>query len=75
MPLKIEIVSSGGKYQVDGKPLNSEHISQIFSNIEMICGFNKQLLGELKLRMDSWSPTETLIGDIFLRLVIENSIT
>jgi hypothetical protein len=51
-----------------GQPMTLEHVSLMFSNIEMIYGFNQNLLAELQSRQKEWSPT-TAIGDVFLRLV------
>ena len=55
-------------YTIDGKTtMKSEHVDIIFSNIELILGFNKLLLLDIQKRFDSWNES-TLIGDIFLRL-------
>jgi hypothetical protein len=48
--------------------MKPEHVDIIFSNIELILGFNKLLLQDIQKRHDSWNDS-TLIGDIFLRLV------
>jgi hypothetical protein len=56
-------------FTFEGKPLTSEHLDVIFSNVEMILGFNKLLLSELQKKQDIWDEV-TLIGDVFLKLVI-----
>lgn len=45
-----------------------DQLDSIFSNIEMILGFNKTLCEEFEKRFSSWSST-SLLGDIFLKLV------
>jgi hypothetical protein len=70
-PLR-EIVKSESdamRFAIDGKPLTKDNLGEMFGNIEMILGFNRQLLEELQIRKQSWSDT-TLIGDVFLRLVL-----
>lgn len=42
-------------------------IRQIYGNIELIAGFNEELLSSLEQRIKGWTP-ESKIGDIFLRL-------
>lgn len=41
----------------------------IFSEIEVILGYNTLLLKQLTERMESWKE-ETTIGDIFVKMVI-----
>jgi hypothetical protein len=42
-------------------------IRQIYGNIELIAGFNEELLSSLEQRNSGWTP-QSKIGDIFLRL-------
>eukprot|EP01119_Soliformovum_irregulare_P010256 TRINITY_DN2512_c0_g3_i5.p1 TRINITY_DN2512_c0_g3~~TRINITY_DN2512_c0_g3_i5.p1 ORF type:complete len:863 (+),score=271.43 TRINITY_DN2512_c0_g3_i5:25-2613(+) len=50
------------------KDLCSENESKvIFSNIQNLRNFTTKLLEELKLRVETWNPQTTLIGDVFLK--------
>lgn len=48
--------------------LTNEDIVAIFSNIDIIYNFSKEMVQLLDERMKQWSPTQK-IGDVFLRLV------
>ena len=48
--------------------ISASAIRQIFSNVELICNFNQELLKELDVRLKEWDPSSTKIGDIFLKL-------
>ena len=47
--------------------LKPEEVDAIFSNIELICNVNKELLQQLEQRVDTWSSTQ-LVGDVFLKM-------
>jgi hypothetical protein len=61
-------------------PLEKKYLSEddsrlLFSNIAIIKQFNENLLKQLQERMKNWNDETTLIGDIFVQLVIStNSI-
>jgi phosphopantothenate synthetase len=56
------------------KPIIEEHqIRALFSDIEIIHQFNKNLLADLEPIVEKWSPKQCL-GKIFLKIVILYSI-
>lgn len=48
--------------------LSQDEISVIFSNIEIIFNFNKELLDAIEQRIKFWTNAQK-IGDIFVRMV------
>jgi hypothetical protein len=48
--------------------ITKEQVRAIFSEIEVILGYNKMLLGNLEARMQKWN-FYTNLGDIFKRMV------
>lgn len=53
IPIRNQVKDGTTKFMVEGKQMNMEHVSIMFSNIEMIAGFNKNLLNELQQRYHS----------------------
>lgn len=59
-PLKEAVAS--------GKPIiSNEEIKTIFSNIQIILGYNDALLQDLRKKMELWHPSQT-IGEVFLKM-------
>ena len=57
------------KAETDEMPtITKMQIRAIFSNTEQLLPMNQHLLGEIKLRVQSWHPKQ-LIGDIFEKTV------
>lgn len=50
-------------------PLTTEQCKTIFSSLVVIKGFNDVLLDDLGNRISDWDEDNTLLGDIFLKLV------
>jgi hypothetical protein len=55
---------------LEKKYLSDEDSRLLFSNIAIIKQFNENLLKQLQERMKNWNDETTLIGDIFVQLVI-----
>jgi hypothetical protein len=58
--------------------LEPDDINIIFSNIEVLYKFNKELLQQFEERTKVWEqhpedPSKQLIGDIFVKLVPQSS--
>eukprot|EP01114_Cavostelium_apophysatum_P014970 TRINITY_DN3996_c0_g1_i1.p1 TRINITY_DN3996_c0_g1~~TRINITY_DN3996_c0_g1_i1.p1 ORF type:complete len:701 (-),score=169.13 TRINITY_DN3996_c0_g1_i1:41-2143(-) len=47
--------------------ITEDQVRLLFSDIEIILGYNQQLLEDMTPRIKSWSPSQCL-GDIFLRI-------
>jgi len=48
--------------------ITTEDLRSIFSEIEVILGYNGKLLGEIEQRMEAWS-FDSCLGDIFSKMV------
>ena len=48
--------------------VSRQDLKAVFSEIEVICGYNSMLLKQLEDRMKNWSETQ-LIGDIFIKMI------
>jgi len=48
--------------------LTKEDVKNIFGNIRIILTYNQELLSNVRERVENWGD-ETLIGDIFVRMV------
>jgi hypothetical protein len=51
------------------KVLTNDQMRTIFSEIEVIYGFNERFLSQLRPRIQNWSPSQTL-GDLFNEIVV-----
>lgn len=59
-PLKEAVAS--------GKPIiSNDEIKTIFSNIQIILGYNDALLEDLREKIGSWHPAQ-MVGDVFLKM-------
>jgi hypothetical protein len=49
-------------------------VPEVFANVEKILSMNRMLQQQLEERIAHFSPSETIIGDVFLNLVSWHSL-